>query len=159
MVNWVFWVSVLLMLIGVLGTILPLLPGLILIFVTALGYGIYDHFQHISPVMLVVLAVLTGLGLSVDYFAGVIGAKSSGASRYGIWGALLGGILGILFLPWGVLLFPPAGAIIGELIAGKNWSEAVASAWGTCLGMMGGAIAKVLLALLMTGLFIWEVLT
>lgn len=157
--DWVLWVTVVLMLIGVAGTILPLLPGLALIFLSGLGYGIYDRFQHVSPVVIVVLAVLTALGLGVDYFAGVVGAKSSGASKYGTWGALLGGVLGIFFLPWGVLIFPPAGVITGELIAGKNWSQAVTTAWGTCLGMLGGAVAKVLLAVLMTGLFIWDVLT
>ena len=158
MVNWVLMVSVLLMLIGVVGTIVPLLPGLVLIFLTALGYGIYDQFQHISPAVILVLAVLTVLGLSMDYIAGLIGAKRSGASKYGMWGALLGGILGVFFLPWGVLLFPPAGAIIGEIIAGKDWNAAITSAWGTCLGMFGGAVTKFILALLMTGMFIWDVL-
>jgi len=156
--DWVFWVAIVLMLIGVAGTILPLLPGLALIFLTGLGYGIYDKFQHVSPAVTAVLAVLTVLGLGVDYFAGVVGAKSSGASKSGTWGALLGGILGVLFLPWGVLIFPPAGAIIGELIAGKDPRQAVTTAWGTCLGMLGGAVAKLLLAVLMTGLFIWDAL-
>lgn len=155
--DWVLWLAIVLMFAGIAGTFLPIIPGLPLIFFTALAYGFYDGFKHVSAWVMVFLLILTALGQGVDYFAGVLGAKRYGASKYGTYGALFGGLLGILFLPWGLLLFPPIGAVVGELISGSDLDKALNCAWGTCLGMLGGAVAKVIIAVIMTGTFIWEV--
>lgn len=154
--EWQFWVALTVMLVGIIGTVLPVLPGLILIFCSALVYGIFDAFQHITPGVLVVIGLLTILGLALDYFAGVIGAKRYGASRYGIWGAIIGAIAGLFFFPFGLGLFPPLGVIIGEVLGGKKVEQAISSAWGTCLGMLGGAVAKIGIGVIMTGIFVWK---
>ncbi len=154
--NWIVWLTILVMLVGVAGTFLPILPGLVMIFCAALAYGIYDNFNQISPYIIIVLGILTAFGTGVDYFAGAVGAKQSGASKAGSWGAVLGGLVGLFFFPWGIIFFPPVGVILGELAVGKSLQQAIRAAWGTCLGLLGGAVAKILIALLMTGLFIWD---
>lgn len=154
--GWQFWLALVVMIVGIAGTVIPVLPGLILVFCAAFAYGIFDAFQHITPTVLVILGFLTVVGIAVDYFAGVIGAKRFGASRYGTWGAIIGGVAGVFVLPFGLLLFPPLGVILGEMLSGKPLEQAISSAWGTCLGMLGGTVAKVGIGLLMTGIFVWK---
>lgn len=154
--EWQFWLALIVMIVGIVGTVLPILPGLILIFGAALAYGIFDKFQHITPTVLVILGLLTIVGIALDYFAGVIGAKHYGASKYGTWGAIIGAVAGLFLFPFGLLIFPPLGVIIGEMLSGKQLEQAISSAWGTCLGMLGGAVAKIGIGVIMTGIFIWK---
>ncbi|PKM79782.1 MAG: DUF456 domain-containing protein [Firmicutes bacterium HGW-Firmicutes-14] len=143
------------MVIGTLGTFLPVLPGTPLIFLAALGYGFYEGFNKITPLILLIMFMLTVLTLLIDYFAGVVGAKKFGATGYGIWGAFLGGILGVIFfsIP-GLTLGPLAGAVTGELVKGRNLSDAVRSGLGTVIGIAGGSIFKVTVALSMVSIYV-----
>ncbi|HEX3033095.1 MAG TPA: DUF456 family protein [Bacillota bacterium] len=157
--EWQFWAALTVMVIGVVGTVVPLIPGLVLIFGSALAYGIFDAFIHITPGVMIVLGLLTGLGLALDYFAGVIGAQRFGASRYGTWGAVIGAVAGLVFLPFGpfgIIVLPAVGVVLGEVLAGNSLEKALASAWGTCMGMLGGAVAKIGIGILMIGIFIWK---
>jgi len=50
-----------------------------------------------------------------------MGAKVYKASSSGIWGSIIGMIIGILFFPpFGMILGLFVGAVLGELIAGKE---------------------------------------
>ena len=45
----------------------------------------------------------------------MLGSKYSGGSKWGNWGCIIGTLVGLLFLPWGVILGPFLGAVIGEV--------------------------------------------
>ncbi len=151
----VFWLVLLIMAVGAIGTLLPIMPGTPLIFLAALGFGFYEHFQRVTPFILVVLFVLTVISLGVDYFAGVIGAKKYGASRYGTWGSFIGGIAGvIIFSIPGLLIGPFTGAVIGEIVSGRNPGEALKVGLGTVIGMAGGAVFKLIIAVSMIVVFL-----
>ena len=55
-----------------------------------------------------------------------MGAQLYGASKYGIWGAIIGMIVGMIFFPpFGMIMGILLGAVAGELIAGKQYSQAL----------------------------------
>ena len=147
--------ALIVMIIGVIGTLLPVLPGTPLIFLAALGYGFYDNFKHITPFVIIVLFVLMGFTFFVDYLSGVIGARRYGASKMGTWGSLIGAILGlILFNLPGIIFGPAIGAILGEMLAGKNLDQAFKVGMGTLLGILGGTIIKIATAIIMVAYFV-----
>lgn len=155
--DWVLWISIGLMIIGIIGTLAPFLPGTPLIFAGALIYGIYDDFQHLSLMTTGVLFLLMLISILVEYFSGVVGAKSFGASKYGNWGALIGGLTSIFWLPFGLILGPLIGAVIGELYYRKDFNTALRAGFGTLAGLLGGAILKLIIAIVMVITFLVKV--
>lgn len=155
MSTFVFWVVLLIMMLGALGTILPVIPGAPLIFLAALGYGFFENFEKVNVTILGVLFFLMVVSLVVDYFAGVVGAKKYGATRYGAWGSFLGGIVGVvIFSIPGLLVGPFVGAVVGEMVGGKKTDQAFKVGLGTVFGLAGGAFFKFVLALAMIIIYV-----
>lgn len=153
-----FWIALFVMVIGALGTFLPAIPGTPIIFAAALGYGFYEGFQKLTPWVLAFLFFLMVLTFIIDYFAGVLGAKKYGASKYGTWGSFIGGIIGVIFLNIpGLIIGPFVGAVIGEVLAGQNVKTALKVGLGTMVGLAGGAVLKLLFAVSMIAMFITSI--
>lgn len=149
------WVAaVLLILVGIAGTVLPALPGVPLIFGGVLLAAWIDDFQRISVTTVVVLAVLTVLGIIIDYVAAALSAKRMGASKQGIIGAAVGTLAGIFTGLWGLLFMPLAGAAIGEFIAHKDLLRAGKVGAATWVGLLVGTAIKLAIAFTMVGVFI-----
>lgn len=107
MVNWVLIIIIVIVGIGIIMSIFPLLPGIPLIFGTMLFYGIFEGFQKITPAFLIGMLLITIFSFFIDNLAGWLGAKRYGASKVGLWGAVVGGLLGVFInLPLGILLGP-----------------------------------------------------
>ncbi|MHB1419874.1 MAG: DUF456 domain-containing protein [Bacillota bacterium] len=148
-------ISLLVILAGIAGTFLPLLPGLPLIFVGMLVYGLIAGFATITGKFLLLIFVLTLFGMSVEYWAGAMGAKKYGASRMGMGGALLGGIIGVIVMgPIGVIVGPLVGTVLGEIIQGKDLRNAVRAALGALVGQLGGTLIQFLIGIVMTIMFL-----
>ncbi|HWJ02688.1 MAG TPA: DUF456 domain-containing protein [Verrucomicrobiae bacterium] len=153
--DWPFWLAILVMLIGLAGTILPLLPGTPIIFLAILGYGLYTHFTTVGIWFILIMGLLTGLSFAVDYLGTAYGAKRYGATRYGVWGSIIGGVLGLFVLPpFGLVLGTLLGAITGELIRGAKAESALSIGWGSLVGFLGGSILKIILAAIMVVSFV-----
>lgn len=139
---------ILFLIIGMAGTILPLLPGIPFMFLAILVYGFIDNWQVFSPGFVLSIGIITLISMFIDYYSGVWGAKKYGASRAGTWGAILGGIFAIFIMgPLGLLLGPLIGVIIGELLSGKPMKNALNSGVGTFVGVIGGSLIRVFIAL------------
>ncbi len=153
------------MLIGVLGCVLPGIPGAPLVFVAALAHRLYfGETASASTWVLVVIFLIMFFSVILDYLASMYGAKKLGASRNGIIGAVVGGIIGFLtFNPVVLLIGPFAGAFAGEMISGKDWKASGKAGLGATLGLLGGALGKLACALAMAGLFtvnvVWKLWT
>lgn len=143
------------MLVGILGCVLPGIPGTSLVFVTALAHRLYfGETASASTWVLMICFLITVFAATVDYLASMYGAKRLGASRNGIIGAVVGGIIGFLtFNPLVLLIGPFAGAFAGELIGGKDWKASGKAGLGATLGLLGGALGKLACAIAMAGLF------
>ena len=119
-----FVLALLVMLLGLIGSVLPGLPGTPLIFLAALGHKLWLGDHSVSWWIVGLLGVVTGLTLLVDYIAAAYGAKKMGATWRGVVGAALGAILGLLWLPFGLIVGPFLGATLLEFSTGKEWRAA-----------------------------------
>ncbi|MFB0506444.1 MAG: DUF456 domain-containing protein [Thermodesulfobacteriota bacterium] len=152
----ILWIVVIaLFVIGLAGTILPTLPGNILIFVGALVYGIFTGFEEVTLWILTALGVISVGAQVLDYLAEAYGARRFGATKYGIWGAIIGGIIGLITLNIGGLVLGTfVGAVIPEIIVGRrSLKGALKIGWGSLMGFFGGTLMKFILGLVSIGIF------
>lgn len=147
-------VAVLLVIVGLVGTVLPALPGVPLIFIGVLVAAWAEDFQRITGLTIAILAVLTVIGVLVDYVATAMSAKRAGASRAGIIGAAIGTVAGIVTGLWGLLFMPLVGAAIGEFIAHRDALRAGRVGVATWVGLLVGTVVKLAVAFTMIGVFV-----
>jgi len=111
--------------VGLMGCIVPAIPGPPLNFLSllllelAVQNAFATDFYFLWGGITIVITVL-------DYVLPIMGAKVYKASSFGIWGSIIGMIIGIIFFPpFGMILGLFIGAVLGELIAGKEEGEAL----------------------------------
>ncbi len=144
-----------LLLAGIIGNLLPILPGTPLSFASLLILQYTSGGEAFSLAALVVFGVLTLCSLAFDFVLPMITAKRFGASGYGLWGSFIGMILGlILFPPLGALLGLVAGAVGGELLAGKRSEDALKAGAATVAGNAASVVLRLGLSLTMGAMFI-----
>ena len=130
--------AIILLCIGLLGTIIPALPGLPLMFGGTWLLALSSNYQIMGALTLISLGILTLFGCVMDYLAGMLGAKHSGASKRAIWGSFIGSIVGMFFALPGII-----GSAIGEFIARRNLIAAGEVSVGTVIGLVIGVVAKI----------------
>lgn len=142
--------------VGLAGAVLPALPGLPFVFggLWALAYA--TQYARVGMVTLSVLAVLLVLGLALDFIAGSLGAKKFGASPQAVAGSLVGAFVGVFFGLPGLVLGPFIGAVAGELKARRPMEQAAVSGVGAWIGLLLGIVAKLVIALVMIGVFAFD---
>lgn len=151
--------TALLILIGFVGIFLPVLPSTPIIFAGTLVYAINDKFENVGWKTYTFLAILMIIGLVLDYVAGVYGAKKFGSTKWGILGSFIGGIVGVIVLNLiGLILGAIIGAVAFELLAGQSLKKSIKAGGGVLLGFLGGVILKTIIALIMIGIFLWQIL-
>lgn len=137
-------------LVAIAGVFVPVLPGPVLAAAGALLAGWLTGFESLGLVPLVIIAVLTALSFLIDYIAGIIGAQRFGARRAGIIGSVIGALTGIFFFPpFGFLIAALAGAVIGELLTGREFQEAVRAGIGVLVGTFSGMVAQLFILIAM----------
>jgi uncharacterized protein YqgC (DUF456 family) len=144
-----------LMLVGLAGCLLPFVPGPPLIVVGALVHAIATGFDPIGVGRLAILALLAVAAFLIGHAGGALGARRYGGSRWAVAGAIIGVVVGLFFGLPGLVLGPPIGATVGELLRGQRLDASVRSGLGAVAGMVAGALANFTLGLIMVGLFGW----
>jgi hypothetical protein len=143
--------GVVLIVIGIAAVPLPAVPGAALAFGGIVLVAWADDFTRIGATALVGLGVIA-LGASlIDNVTGALGARYGGASRWGVIGALVGGLVGLFFGLPGVILGPLVGAAVMEFAKNPDAARAARAGIGTLLGFLAGVVLKSALALLMVG--------
>ncbi len=160
LMNWPFVVFLLAWLIGMVGTFVPVVPATLIIFAGALAATFIGGFQVWPDLpFLITFGVLTLLISMIDNVASAWGARRYGGSKQAAWGALIGGLAG-LFIPFGLIVGPLVGALLAELlVVRKPPLDALKSAYGTVLGVLGGVAAKFTLHLLIGLWELWRLWT
>jgi hypothetical protein len=146
--------AALLVIVGIAGSILPALPGLPVVFCGLLLAAWVGDFETVGWMTLTLLGVLTLLAMAVDLVASLLGTRRVGASGLAVLGAAIGTVVGLFFGLPGLLLGPFAGALVGELLAGRGMQQAARAGIGAWIGFVVGTLAKLGLAFTMLGVYL-----
>ena len=146
------------MLVGIMGAILPVLPGVpiswlgLLMIYLAPSVPMDWVFLSITLVLAILLYIL-------DYIIPAIGTRRFGGSKAGAWGAIIGLFVGIIApIPFGILIGPFAGALIGELLFNKTeGKQALKAAFGSFVGFLASTFMKLFASFIYLGLFIYKI--
>lgn len=134
-----------LLLVGsIIGCVLPVLPGPPLAYAGLLLLHLTEKV-HFSTQQLIVWLIIVVVLQIVDYITPLLGSKYSGGTSFGNRGSIAGTLLGLFFMPWGLIVGPFIGAIAGEMIGGQDLFHAIRSGIGTLIGFLFGTLMKVIL--------------
>ena len=103
---------------------MPALPGPPISFLGVVLIAFCEN-ADISIATLVILGVITLIITIFDYVAPVWLTNKKGGSKYSMWGAGIGLVIGLFFGVPGIILAPFIGAFIGELVAGASCGKAL----------------------------------
>ncbi len=145
-------------LIGILGSFLPVLPGppiswvgLLLLYLTK---AVPDNWWLLGITLVIALAITI-----MDYIIPAMGTKKFGGSKAGMIGTVVG-LLVAIFLPvlgpFGIIVWPFVGALVGELANKADQKSALKAAFGSFLGFLTGTFMKFVVTVIYLGLFIWK---
>ncbi|MGI1660480.1 MAG: DUF456 domain-containing protein [Desulfitobacterium sp.] len=150
-------IVIILFIVGLLGTVLPILPGAILIYGGMLIYGLMTGFATLDLTFFLIQGLVFSFIFLVDYWATVEGTRRYGGSKQAGWGAALGMIIGLFFMPLGIVIGPFLGAVVAELLRKTELSQAIRVGFGTLVGLLGGTIIKLGVEILMIIYFFMKI--
>lgn len=120
-----------------------------------------EHQPTFAIWLLLTCLALAGVGELFEWLAGAAGGKLGGGSTRGMWGAIIGGIMGAIgftpvfgFLPVvgtlvGALVGTFVGAMVGEMTGPqpRPWHATVRPAVGATIGRVFGTAGKLAVAI------------
>lgn len=145
---------------GIIGSFLPVLPGPLSgwagLLILHLTDAIPMNFLLLGITLIVAIIIWT-----LDYIIPIVGTKKFGGSKKGIYGTLIGIVIGLFSpIPFGILFGAFFGALIGELIHdNNNLYRAFKSSFGAIIGLLASVTIKFIVSFTYVILFLiklWE---
>lgn len=144
-----------LMILGLIGSFIPVLPGPPISWVGLLLL----HLTNAVPEDWWFLGITGAVALiifALDYIIPAIGTKKFGGTKAGMIGTVIG-LLFAIFFPilgfLGIIIWPFAGALVGELLNKADKKTATKAAFGSFIGFLTGTFLKFLVAMFYIGFF------
>ena len=129
-------IAFVLIILGIFGSFLPVLPGPITSWLGFLTLHFTDGIE-LSTMFLTVTFIIAVFIYVLDYIIPAVGTKRFGGSRSGMIGTTLGLVIGLLSpIPFGIIIGPFIGALLGEMIHKNNINKALKAAFGSFLGFL-----------------------
>jgi hypothetical protein len=151
-----FGVTLFFMLIGMFGLIVPLYPGAVIMWITALVYGLVSGFDVLGGVIFAFITLMMIASVVADNVLTTAGARWGGASWKAVIFAIVAGIAGTIFMPpFGGLIAAPVAILVFEYTRLRNWKKTFNALKGLALGY--GAAYFVRLGLGFGMLILWLV--
>lgn len=159
------------LLVGIIGCIVPGLPGVPLAYLGLLCAHWTERAQ-LSWQELVIWAAITIFVTVLDYIVPAWGTKQLGGTKWGVWGSIIGLLVGLFFGIKGIIIGPFVGAVLGELLYFKRhpqvldqyttkkgkYKKAFVAGLGSFLGLMVGTVIKLICCGVMIFYFIKELI-
>lgn len=168
------------LLLGLIGCVAPVLPGVPLSYLGLLLLHWTDRVQF-SWQFLVIWGVIVIVIQILDYIIPAWGTKRFGGSKYSVWGSTIGLLVGLFMGPWGIVIGPFLGAVLGELLyfnrhpqvtanSGEqsenntqqdnntNLNRAIRAGFGSFIGLLTGTILKCICCGMMIVYFVKELI-
>ncbi|MHB2153747.1 DUF456 family protein [Calditrichota bacterium GD2] len=125
------------------------IPGNVLIALGSLFYAVSTGFSEFSFGFVLTIFAVMILFEALEFILISISARHYGSSRWGVAGAIIGGISGAFFTPVlggviGSFLGVFAGTFIVEFIRSAKIQNSLKAAYGAFLGRIGGLSVKVI---------------
>lgn len=145
---------------GIIGSFLPVLPGPLSgwagLLILHLTDAIPMNFLLLGITLIVAIIIWT-----LDYIIPIVGTKKFGGSKKGIYGTLIGIVIGLFSpIPFGILFGAFFGALIGELIHdNNNLYRAFKTSFGAIIGLLASVTIKFIVSFTYVILFLiklWE---
>lgn len=154
---WIFiWILFLLSFIGI---IFPLIPSVLAIW---LGFGTYYFFIAESGFGIffwIAMIIITIILVLADVVTNSYFVRKLDGSKWGERAAAIAVIVGsFIYPPFGILLLPPIVVFLVELSQKNSGKSAFKAAIGSFIGFLSGAIAKILLQLIMIIWFLAKII-
>ena len=148
-------IAIVMMAVGLL--VIPILPGLVIIWVSALGYGIAAGFGVLGWVMFALITILMLAGSILDNLLMGAQAHKEGAPWWVVLIALVSAIIGSFVIPIvGGILAALLVLFLIQWIRLKDARKALTSMKGMMVGWGWAAVFRVIIGLVMIGLWlIW----
>lgn len=116
--------AIILAIAGLAGAVLPVVPGAPLSYAALWMVWLCDGAE-VSPAVLWVTGILMVVVTVIDYVAPIWLTKIGGGSKKGTLGATVGMLVGLFFMPWGLILGPFLGALAGEMSTASSFGHAL----------------------------------
>ena len=145
---------------GIIGSFLPVLPGPLSGWAGLLILHLTDAIP-MNFLLLVITLIVAIIIWTLDYIIPIVGTKKFGGSKKGIYGTLIGIVIGLFSpIPFGILFGAFFGALIGELIHdNNNLYRAFKSSFGAIIGLLASVTIKFIVSFTYVILFLiklWE---
>jgi uncharacterized protein YqgC (DUF456 family) len=152
MIFWLYYIILAVLLLGGLAITIMTLPGLWVMLGSAAIYAWLTHGYFIGWETLAFLLVWAGIAEVIEVASSGAGAKKAGGGKAGLWGALIGGVVGGIWLSFipiplvstlaGVCLGTFLGAMTGELAMGRHVGRSAWIGFGAARGRLVGTFVK-----------------
>lgn len=141
--------AIILTTVGMIGAIIPALPGPPL---SLAGLAIIYWFipGSISTPLLITMIILTVVAAVLDYLAPILLTRVGGGSKQAVLCTTLGLMVGLFFMPMGLILGPLVGAFVGEYSNSQRLGKALWVAFLSFLSFLFTTVIKVILTAVMT---------
>ena len=126
----------LIMAIGLIGTLLPVLPGLLLIWATALVYGLIDGFGVVGGIAFGVITLLLAIAYVLQIVLPHRRGRASGAPTSTLVVGALAAVAGFFLIPVvGLVVGAVVGVLAAEYARTRRWEAAWRSTKGVAVGI------------------------
>ncbi|ASN07164.1 DUF456 domain-containing protein [Virgibacillus necropolis] len=160
MVDILIWIVIIaLFILSFVGIIYPIIPSPLVIWIGFLLYHFGISRDELNLIFWVSMVILTAVLIVSDIIANSYFVKKFGGSKWGERAAGIAVIIGSFIIPpFGILIIPFVTVLIVEMIQKRTIKEAFRASIGSLIGFLSGAVAKVVIQVIMIVWFVFVVI-